>query len=239
MFGLQSTPVMSVAKPTYVASAHVNPKAFKHRMSACSHPGRYMCELGHISPSCSTCLVRSSMVSGTAHTTSTVGPCLFPQLPFLDRLFQYTICARLVIIARVMPKDTACASCFEASLATAPNSPASNKGQHQEPTRAGMEITTVIRLVHTPTSVVRRGRGEPEDWGVSDPSSDATSQVAHSSTSTSRSMRFSFRWSSPLDVAIARRTMPTGRRQDAEKPGSVRRTSSRLEKTGEAPQALR
>ena len=234
MFADQSTPVMSAAKPTYVASAHVTPRAFKHRASACGHPGRYMCAF-HMPPSCSTCLVKSSMVRGTAANTSTVGPCLCTRLPLRARLFQYTICARLVIIARVTPKETACASCFEASDATAPNIPANNKGQHQLPTRAGMEITTVSKLVHTPTSGecrVRVGRAPEEDSG----SSDATSQVAHSSsTFRSRRRRFSSLKFSRCDVAIARlakagENTPPGRRRDAEKPGSVRRTSPRQDR---------
>ena len=65
--------------------------------------------------------------------------------------FQWTICARFVSTARVTPKETECARCLEAVDAATPAKDARSRGQHQDPTSAGMESATVNSDVHTPT----------------------------------------------------------------------------------------
>tara|TARA_B100001540_G_scaffold202121_1_gene178000 strand:+ start:549 stop:830 length:282 start_codon:yes stop_codon:yes gene_type:complete len=78
---------------------------------------------------------------------------------------------------------------LEASDAAAPIAPASKIGQHHDPRSAGRETRTVKREAQTPTSFAARAVAVAEGVSVagsriSDPdASEATSQVAHSSTS--------------------------------------------------------
>ena len=91
------------------------------------------------------------MTRGTEARVSRKGPRLFHRVPPRVLDFQCTICAMLVSTASVTPKETECASRLEASDAAIPAKDARSKGQHQEPTSAGMDNATVNSDVHTPT----------------------------------------------------------------------------------------
>lgn len=175
---------MSAANPRYVASRHVAPMPDRHRTSAWPQPGRYMAESTQTSPSCRTCRVRSSMTSGIDAIVSVSGPRLFHLFPPRCFDFQWTICARFVSTARVTPKETECARCLEAVDAATPAKDARSRGQHQDPTSAGMESATVNSDVHTPTLSPAASASARcvEVLGISEvPAS--TSHVLHSSSS--------------------------------------------------------
>lgn len=124
------------------------------------------------------------MTSGIDAIVSVSGPRLFHLFPPRCFDFQWTICARFVSTARVTPKETECARCLEAVDAATPAKDARSRGQHQDPTSAGMESATVNSDVHTPTLSPAASASARcvEVLGISEvPAS--TSHVLHSSSS--------------------------------------------------------
>lgn len=106
--------------------------------------------LVQISESINTCRVRSAITSGIAAKTRYAGPYFCQCAPLLLTDFQVTYCAKFVIIVKVNPHVIVCEKAFAPAVADIPMKPASRSGQHQLPTKAGMDIRTVNTEATTP-----------------------------------------------------------------------------------------
>lgn len=82
-------------------------------------------------------------MSGTATETRYRGPYVCQCVPLRTDVFHATYCARFVNAAKVTPKLILWEKDFAPAEAVTPRSPANRSGQHQLPTKAGRENSSV------------------------------------------------------------------------------------------------
>lgn len=115
-------------------------------------PGLYMLLPGDAQTpeSCRRCRVRSAITRGTDSMHMYRGPKRCQCDPFLPLVFHAMYWHMFVSTASVTPNEMAWLSALAPSEAATPNNPARSKGQHQDPTSAGMEISNVATDAHIP-----------------------------------------------------------------------------------------